>query len=310
MSVNRILIKDNGVVIDDIDFRKRVYSNLTTGSHTISVEAYYNDVSVGKMSKDIIIDDSNLDPDYANVLMFATNNNIPLPTADEQQRHSDMLTNYKVAGGWFGDDVFFYFGGTADPAFKLIDWKRLVKATAFGDLDFQETGVYGNNFNAYIDTLYDPSLHGVNWTLENHGINLHYIYVTRTSNTICSTDITQPGKLYLNETTNSNNRHTKAMNGDYMTGYGYWAKGDMPAGVHRLDDPTNIVSYIDQDVNANKGDHVETNPVTEMASGNLFLLGRNNGGTADVFSPDGLKWFALGKGMTRAEFDQIKTTIS
>ena len=60
--------------------------------------------------------------------------------------------------------------GTATPAFKLIDWKRLITMVAYGSLTWSTTGAKGNGTNAYIDTKYIATATGNKWVVDNSGI--------------------------------------------------------------------------------------------------------------------------------------------
>lgn len=110
------------------------------------------------------------DASYQAVLDYAETNSITLPRSDQRQKDNEFLIDYKATGAWDRDDFLYKFDGTADAAFKLICWKRLAQATAYGSLTWSSTGVKGNGANAYIDPNYVGS-NGTNWTLQNAGIS-------------------------------------------------------------------------------------------------------------------------------------------
>jgi len=113
---------------------------------------------------------STVDADYQAVLDYATTNAIALPDASQQSIDNQILIDYKATGAWVKDDAFMKFTGTATPAFKLIDWKRLITMVAYGSLTWSDTGAKGNAANAYIDPLYVAATNGVNWKANDAGI--------------------------------------------------------------------------------------------------------------------------------------------
>jgi len=109
------------------------------------------------------------DVDYQAVLDYATTNSIALPTTTQQDIDNQFIIDYKATGAWDKDDVVFKFKGTSTPEFKLICWKRLVRAEAFGSLTWSDSGVKGNGTNAYIKSGYIPSATN-KWSLNDASI--------------------------------------------------------------------------------------------------------------------------------------------
>jgi len=112
------------------------------------------------------------DADYQAVLDAVTANGDSLPTSTQQATDNQLLIDYKATGGWVKDDAFFKFKGvgfgTGLIGYRLMDWKRLIKATAYGSLTWSDTGAKGNAANAYIDPLYIAT-DGVNWKANDAG---------------------------------------------------------------------------------------------------------------------------------------------
>jgi len=111
-----------------------------------------------------------VDTDYQALLDYATANAIALPDATQQSIDNQLLIDYKATGAWAKDDCFMKFTGTATPAFKLIDWKRLITMVGYGSLTWSTTGAKGNGTNAYIDTKYIPSDAGNKWKANDMGV--------------------------------------------------------------------------------------------------------------------------------------------
>lgn len=83
------------------------------------------------------------DADYQAVLDYATANAIVLPTGVQQDIDNQLMIDYKATGAWNKNDSVFKFEGTADPAFKLIDWKRLILGATFGSVTWDVDGIKG-----------------------------------------------------------------------------------------------------------------------------------------------------------------------
>ncbi|WP_300440742.1 hypothetical protein [Christiangramia sp.] len=110
------------------------------------------------------------DADYQAVLDYASANAIPLPSTAESDANNQKVLDLKANGAWAKMDCFFKFKGSADPSFKLIDWKRVSQVSGFGSLTWNTTGVKGNGTNAYINSAYNPSVGTWNYQLNNAGI--------------------------------------------------------------------------------------------------------------------------------------------
>lgn len=109
-------------------------------------------------------------PLYQAKLDYAVANSIPTPsTQASHDFYNQRITDFDTNGGVAKSDVILDLGGDADPAFRLICYKRLVQCLAYGGLVWSSTGVEGNGTNAYIDPLFIPSTDGVNYTLNNSG---------------------------------------------------------------------------------------------------------------------------------------------
>lgn len=170
MSVNKIVTKVDGVENKTIDFND-LKSGLSTGNHTITVEAYNGATLISSQTKNITIAaGASYDADYQAVLDYATTNAIALPDSAQQSIDNQLLIDYKATGAWAKDDCFMKFTGTASAAFKLIDWKRLISMVGYGSLTWSDTGAKGNGTNAYIDPLYIPNDAANNWKANDTGV--------------------------------------------------------------------------------------------------------------------------------------------
>jgi hypothetical protein len=110
------------------------------------------------------------DADYQAVLDYATTQGYTLPSASQQLLQNQLLVDLKNGGIWAKLDTLAVFATDGDEDFALIDWKRLSQFTAVNSPTFTtNVGFSGNGTSAYVDTNFNPSTSGVNYTLNNAG---------------------------------------------------------------------------------------------------------------------------------------------
>jgi hypothetical protein len=108
------------------------------------------------------------DADYQAVLDYATTQGYTLPSASQQLLQNQLVVDLKDGGIWSKLDTFAVFATDGDSDFALIDWKRVTDYTAVNSPTFTTNeGFEGNGTSAYIDTNYNPSTSGVNYTLND-----------------------------------------------------------------------------------------------------------------------------------------------
>jgi hypothetical protein len=108
------------------------------------------------------------DTDYQAVLNYATTQGYTLPSAGQQTLQNQLVLDLKAGGVWSKLDTFAVFATDGNIDFALIDWKRLSQYTAVNSPTFTtNVGFLGNGTSSYIDTNFNPSTSGVNYTLNN-----------------------------------------------------------------------------------------------------------------------------------------------
>jgi hypothetical protein len=108
------------------------------------------------------------DTDYQAVLNYATTQGYTLPSAGQQTLQNQLVVDLKAGGVWSKLDTFAVFATDGNSDFALIDWKRLSQYTAVNSPTFTTNeGFTGNGTSSYIDTNFNPSTSGVNYTLNN-----------------------------------------------------------------------------------------------------------------------------------------------
>jgi hypothetical protein len=103
------------------------------------------------------------------VFTYATTNGIALPKSVIRYKLNLMMISMKACGFWTKIDSYFNFcyNDISLYQFSRIDWKRLVIGDSFGGYSYLNNGFVGNGTDAYFDTKFNPTLHGVNYTLTN-----------------------------------------------------------------------------------------------------------------------------------------------
>jgi hypothetical protein len=124
------------------------------------------------------------DADFKAVVLFATAQSFTLPTTAQQQHFNRFVLDLKANGFWSIMDRFFMFANNGSSNFGRINWMNptvgtlatLVNSPTFSS----NVGFIGNGTNAYIDTNFNPSTQGVNYTLNNAG---RYTFVASRNDT-------------------------------------------------------------------------------------------------------------------------------
>ena len=110
------------------------------------------------------------DADYIAIINYATTQGYTLPSLAQRNKQNKLLVDLKAAGVWSKLDTFAVFATDGNSDFALIDWKRLSQYTAVNSPTFTTDGGFaGNGTSSYIDTNFNPSTSGVNYTLNNAG---------------------------------------------------------------------------------------------------------------------------------------------
>jgi hypothetical protein len=108
------------------------------------------------------------DADYQAVLDYATTQGYTLPSASQQLLQNQLVVDLKDGGIWSKLDTFAVFATDGNSDFALIDWIRLTDYTAVNSPAFTtNVGFIGNGTSAYVDTNFNPSISGINYTLND-----------------------------------------------------------------------------------------------------------------------------------------------
>lgn len=109
--------------------------------------------------------------EYKAVLDKAISFLYTLPTTATQQKQNKLLKSMKADGVWAKLDVFYVFAVDNNASsFATLNWKNpnANQSTLVSSPTFVSNGGFtGNGASSYIDTNFNPSTQGVNYTLNN-----------------------------------------------------------------------------------------------------------------------------------------------
>jgi len=224
------------------------------------------------------------DVDYQAVLDYATAQSIALPTTTQQDLDNQFIIDYKASGGWALDDTIFRFKSTASTAFKLICWKRRIQAIAYGGLTWSDSGVKGNGTNGYIDPLFNPTVNGVNYTLNNASIGFSLFDIGSSGLRAIAGVYTGAFVSYVLISPNNSNQSYLGVNGSLYTNSLVWAKLGYTSA-NRISAATLSIDTTDI-ANSSGG----------LVNEKIMILARNQSasGTQDAFSDAGLGFISFG----------------
>jgi hypothetical protein len=108
--------------------------------------------------------------EYKAVLDRGTALSYTLPTTTTQQKQNKLLKSMKADGVWAKLDVFYVFAQDGGSAFGTLNWKNpnANQSTLVNSPTFVSNGGFtGNGTSSYIDTNFNPSTQGVQYTQNN-----------------------------------------------------------------------------------------------------------------------------------------------
>ena len=110
------------------------------------------------------------EPEYQAILTKAISEGYTLPSNAVKLKQNTLLASLKASGIWAKLDVFYVFAQDGGSAFATLNWKNpnANQSTLVSSPTFVSNGGFtGNGASSYIDTNFNPSTQGVNYTLNN-----------------------------------------------------------------------------------------------------------------------------------------------
>jgi len=249
-----------------------------------------NKIYIG--STEVWSSSSGFDADYQAVLDYATTQGYTLPSSGQQTLQNQLVVDLKDAGVWSKLDTFGVFATDGDSDFALIDWIRLSQYTAVNSPVFATNiGFAGDGTSAYIDTNFNPSTQGVNYTLDDAGRIMFADFPTDSSFPESA------GGSYRNLTRNNNLNSRQRINQgpDLSTGFSpsNWCGSNVFRAIYRTSS-TNVEMF----GNTTQSSGTQTSTIIENL--NQYLL---QGSFAYVSSSNIFKVYGMGASLVSENTD-------
>ena len=248
----------------------------------------------------ISVTTSNVDPDYQAVLNYATSLGYTLPSVGQQVKQNQLMLNLKAGGIWSKLDTFAVFATDGSSNFALIDWKRLVLMTAVNSPTFTTNdGFQGNGTSSYIDTNFNPSTQGVNYTQNSAGVsvNCSVIPTTNARNYVLGTNSTTNGEVRLRMQISLSDQQINGAIAIAGSGLNTLVTGNLHTD--RVNS-TQIVSQINSTLGL-----ITTNNSTGLPQNNIWILR-----LATLYSDARLRFHCSRSGFTETEKNNLNTVIN
>jgi hypothetical protein len=230
------------------------------------------------------------DTDYQAVLDYATTLGYTLPSNSQKLLQNQLLIDLKASNIWSKLDTFANFATDAGSNFALIDWKRLTDYTAINSPSFiLNQGFIGNGTSSYINTNYNPSLNGFNYTQNSAGISTYQFSISGLTRYIVGTSTTNNGEARIRTITNSE----------------YQINGEVVSGASGIN--SNVIGNLHMDrINSTQivmqANETLGNIATGTSTGvpqNPFWINR----IANIYNNSGVSNFCARSGFTKLEKD-------
>lgn len=241
---------------------------------------------------------SGMDADYKAILDYATTQGYTLPSASQQLLQEQLIIDLKDAGIWSKLDTFAVFATDGDSDFALIDWKRLTQYTAFNSPTFTSNqGFKGNGTSSYVNTNYNPTINGVNFSQNSASIGGYQFNSSTDVNCDFGALQTTPFSIRCHFSGNGGIAINTSSFLIVSTGIA------ISNGVFSLirDNSSNFDYYR----NSSKTPLNTSGPSNGIVNLNLLGLARNVQGTASQFSPDTLSMLYTGGEITTEYSDFV-----
>jgi hypothetical protein len=118
----------------------------------------------------------NLEPEYVTLLNRAIALGYTRPSAAQQVKQNQLIRSLKSEGIWTLLDVFYVYANDGSKEFATLNWKSpsTFQSTMVNSPSWTGTlGFTSNGTSSYINTNWNPSTNGVNFTLNNAAIIIH-----------------------------------------------------------------------------------------------------------------------------------------
>ena len=238
--------------------------------------------------------------EYQAVLDRATTLGYTQPSTAQKKKQNTLIQDLKDAGIWDLLDVFYVFATDGSSDFATLNWKSpsANQATKVNSPTFTSNlGFTGNGTSSYLNTNWEPSTQGVNYTVNEASCFTYLGLDLAVSSTVSyGSNIGTPTRTITQTTRVPGDTLNFLLNTGAFTsitnsnaiGF-YHNKRTTSTAVQLFKNGASVASQ------------------SQAASGipplNIFLLARNNNGTAGNFDANRMSVFGAGSSLDTKESD-------
>lgn len=120
-----------------------------------------------------------LDPDYIVLINYAKSLNYTVPSYQQQIAQSQFMSTLKALGIWQLLDVLYVYLNDGSKEFATLNWKspaQFQRTMINGIAWTTNAGFRGNGTNSYLGGSWIPSVHGVNYQLNDASMFFQTLY--------------------------------------------------------------------------------------------------------------------------------------
>ena len=262
-----------------------------------------NGISWGAVHADSWAGDTDIvgfayDSTYQSVLDYGTSLGYTLPSDSQKLLQNQLLIDLKTAGVWSKLDTFANFATDGDSNFALIDWKRLTLLTAVNSPTFTTNkGFTGNGTSSYINTNFNPSTQGVNYTQNNAGVSIGVFAIPTIGNYALGTALANTGDIRIRMMTSLSDQMINGTIQATASGLNSNVTGSLHTD--RINS-TQIVSQVNNTLGS-----IATNNSTGVPQSNIWL-----GRIVTLYANMGFNYLAIRSSFSKTEKDVFNGIIN
>jgi lysophospholipase L1-like esterase len=275
------LLSDGTFVDLPITWQQGTYNSAVSTTYTLD-GVFSASINTNNIVPQIDVEVVTLETEYQTLLTTASGLGYTLPSPISQGNENRLMVTVKT----LSFDVFYNFMTDGDSDYATLDWispgsNQITKVSS--PTFTPRSGFTGNGTSSYLNTNYNPSTQGVNFTLNSAGFGCYINSKSGNSGTAIGQVASGArnnlsvgeggGSFYLNNNTNQS----------YVN---YFAPGFFHC--YRTSSTSSNIYK-----NACSIATGLTGTTVARPSNNVYLLSRNNAGTADVFGTQtiSMAWF-------------------
>jgi len=217
------------------------------------------------------------DPDYQDILDYATTQGYTLPSLSQQALQNQLVVDLKDAGIWSALDVFYVFATDGDSDFASINWRDTsnFEITEVNSPTFTSNQGFASDGTSYLNTNYNVLNDSTNFQLLSNGLAYYITEVgifhhgardgVNDTQIFYSVDAKRHQIRAKDYTIANNTYFASVRNGSSVAGY---------------ENNTNVLNY--------------TNTPTALTNQDYLLLALNNVGTPITAGTAEISFFTMG----------------